>query len=203
MMRNSNTAATLPIELPVVRLPVRRVLRALFRWTEHVLAMVGLIVVVYWSCFDLSRMVSPSMSPTLQGTSYRNGDLILTERISYRLRQPRRWEVLTFNNDEGLRVMKRVVGLPHEFVSMQRDGIVEIGGVKQSPPPGVPAIKYLRICNLMRDTPVFCGDGYYVLGDDTRDSDDSRFNGPVLPDRVIGQAYLIVWPWSRMGWVNP
>ena len=40
-------------------------------------------------------------------------------------------------------------------------------------------IKYLRFGNLIEGKPIPCGDGYYVLGDDLKDSDDSRFNGPV------------------------
>ena len=47
-----------------------------------------------------------------------------------------------------------------------------------------------------------CGSGYYVLGDDLKDSDDSRFNGPVPADRIMGRAWLIVWPMKRLGWVR-
>lgn len=177
--------------------------KALLRWTEHFLATVGLLFLIYSCCFDLSRMASPSMQPTLRGTAYKNGDYVLSERVSFWLRKPRRWEVLCFLNDEGVRVMKRIVGLPSEQLSMQRDGIVEIGGVKQPVPPGVPVEKYLRMGNLLRREPVACGQGYYVLGDDTRDSDDSRFNGPVQPAAVVGRSWLVVWPWAHIGWVNP
>jgi len=44
---------------------------------------------------------------------------------------------------------------------------------------------------------------YHVLGDDTRDSQDSRFDGPIPTDQIKARAWLIVWPFSRIGFVNP
>ena len=164
--------------------------------------MIGLLVVLYVLFFDLSRIVSPSMSPTLKGTSIDNGDRILTEKITYRFRRPRRFEVITFLNNDGIRVMKRVIGLPGETVQQEGNGPLLIDGEPIEMPPTVDQ-KYLRYGNLADGKPVLCGDGYYVLGDYTRDSDDSRFNGPVAPHRIIGRAWLIVSPWSRSGWVNP
>jgi len=60
----------------------------------------------------------------------------------------------------------------------------------------------VRYGNLTEGKPVPCGDGYYVLGDDLKDSDDSRFNGPVPPHRILGRAWLIVSPRNRFGWVR-
>ncbi len=75
--------------------------RKAFRWAERGLATFGLLVLVYLAFFDVSVMVSGSMSPALQGTSRDNGDHILTEKVSKWFRAPRRWEVITFINDEG------------------------------------------------------------------------------------------------------
>ena len=50
---------------------------------------------------------------------------------------------------------------------------------------------------------VACGRGYFVMGDDSRDSEDSRFEGPIVPERILFRARFRVWPRSRIGWVNP
>ena len=50
---------------------------------------------------------------------------------------------------------------------------------------------------------VDCGDGYFLLGDDSADSWDSRYEGPFERWRVRGRAWLIVGPSGRRGWVNP
>lgn len=177
--------------------------RLIFRGLEHCLALIGLACLIYHFGFDVSTMVSSSMSPTLKGTSVDNGDHVLTERISFWFREPRRWEVVTYMNDQGVRVMKRVVGLPGEAVSMKRGGPLEINGRGITQPPAIAHLEFLRYGNLQKEQPIPCGPGYYLLGDESRDSDDSRFNGPVARERIIGRSWLIVGPWKRIGWVNP
>lgn len=141
------------------------------------------------------------MSPTLQGNSPDDGDRVLTEKVSYWFRRPRRWEVITFINDTGDKRMKRVAGLPGENVQMVKPGELLIDG-RLVDPPKVLDHAYLRFGNLTDGKPVPCGDGYYVLGDDLKDSDDSRFNGPVPAHRIVGRSWLIVWPWPRFGHVH-
>src|SRR5690242_18106932 len=96
----------------------RKMTRRLLRWSERCFAILGLLAVLYVLMFDISTIISPSMSPTLRGTNIDNGDRVLTEKVSYRFRNPRRWEVITFLNNEGQRVMKRVIGLPGETVQV-------------------------------------------------------------------------------------
>jgi signal peptidase I len=174
----------------------------LLRLIEHGFAALGLLFLVYHLGFDLSVMASPSMSPALRGTSAEPGDWVLAERISYLFRRPRRWEVVAFRNNGGTNVMKRVVGLPGEAVSLA-DNCVVVNGSAAARPASIAGVKYYAYGNLARNKPAACGDGYYVLGDDSQDSEDSRFEGPVGPDRIRGRAWLIVWPLSRIGFVNP
>jgi signal peptidase I len=182
--------------------PRRRPIRWLLRQVEHCLAMCGVAAVVYVACFDLSRIASGSMSPTLQGEKWETGDLVLTERVSYWLRQPRRWEVVTFRGKDGAQVMKRVIGLPGEQVQMLRGGRILIDGEEIDRPAEYEWIKYLACGNLTGDKTVECGDGYYVLGDEVWDSYDSRFEGPVPPEQIEGRAWLILAPESHRGFVK-
>ena len=125
------------------------------------------------------------MAPTLQGTRTDTGDRVLTERISYWFRSPRRWEVITFTTKEGEKRMERVAALPGENVQMPESGELLVSGQRVDPPPSLDR-KYLRYGNLLDGKPVPCGDGYYVLGDDLKDSEDSRFDGVVAPRSVMG-----------------
>ena len=189
---------------PTEARPRRRPVRWLLRQVERCLALVGLGTIVYFTCFSLSRVTSDSMAPTLKGHDWQSGDVVLSERISYWFRRPRRWELIAFRNAQGVQVMKRVVGLPRERVQMLRGGHILIDGQPIERPGPLAWLEYFPYGNLTSDKPpAECGDGYYVLGDQSRDSDDSRFNGPVQPDQLRGRPWLILAPSQRRGFVNP
>ncbi|MGB0580622.1 MAG: signal peptidase I [Limisphaerales bacterium] len=176
-------------------------LRHGLRWGEHLLAVIGAVLIAYHLCFELSVMVSPSMSPTLQGTKRENGDWVLTEKITYWFREPRRWEVVRFNLDDYTPVMKRVVALPKETITIKTNNIT-INGESVLRPDSITNLTYYSYGNLSSGRPVPCDWGYYVLGDDSRDSQDSRFEGAIKPDKIQGRVLLRVWPLNRFGWVR-
>jgi signal peptidase I len=182
---------------------VWRGLRWLVRQAERILAAFGLAALVYWTCFDYSCIVSESMAPTLLGTGFRHGDRVLTERVSYWFRQPRRWEVVAIRKDDGSQIMKRVVGLPGEKMQMLRGGRILINGEEIAPPRELNFLSYFPFGNLTAGQAEDCGSGFYVLGDFSRDSDDSRYNGPVPSEQILGRAWLILWPTERRNFVNP
>lgn len=183
--------------------PRRRILaRKVFHLIERCLAIVGLVFLIYVLFFDVSVIVSPSMAPTLKGTSIEDGDWVLTEKLSFWWREPRRWEVVTILRDDHQRIMKRVAALPGEEIMLPRESPLLVNG-KPVEMPVPTEMNFLRYGNLMSPKPVVCGEGFYVLGDDVRDSDDSRFNGPIRREQIVGRSWLIIWPLSRSGVVNP
>ena len=180
----------------------RRLARRFFRIGEHTFAVIGLLLIIYHFGFDLSRMVSGSMSPTLRAEGPDDGDWVLSEKVSYRLRSPGRWELVEFVSADGEQVMKRVVGLPGETVSLKEQRVAVDGAL--APYPGsLGGVTYWPYGNLQGGRAAECGRGYYVLGDDTKDSQDSRSDGPVPADRIIARPWLRVWPPGRIGFVNP
>src|SRR4051812_24734186 len=101
--QNSLPASDLPVDVRPATFATsrwRRYARRLRMWTVRGFATFGFLVFIYALCFDLSAMVSPSMSPTLKGTNVDNGDRILTEKVSLWFRRPRRLEVITFLNND-------------------------------------------------------------------------------------------------------
>jgi signal peptidase I len=175
-----------------------------YRLARATLALLGLIFLVYFACFDLTQIVSPSMAPTLKGNGPGDGDWVLAERVTYRVRSPRRWEVVEFVNTEGLKVMKRVVGLPGERVTLSERGRVVVNGEELAWPAGLEYLHYYAYGPYVRNgKEVECGAGYFVLGDDSKDSQDGRYEGVLPEGRVMGRAWVRVAPRGRVGWVNP
>jgi signal peptidase I len=143
------------------------------------------------------------MAPTLEGESVDDGDWVLSEKVSYRFRSPRRWEVISYPQRGGVWVMKRVVGLPEERISLSyEEKWVLIDGSPLSRPSDLEFLEYYSYGNLRKGRSVVCEEGYFVFGDFSRDSQDSRFEGVVPPERIRGRAWLIVWPLSRFGFVR-
>lgn len=175
--------------------------RRFLRWAERVFAVIGLCFVIYHLGFELIVMTSASMAPALQGTSYSNGDRILVEKVTGCFRAPKRWEIYFLYDAEGTPVAKRIVGLPGEKVSIKGTSVY-INGAETRPPQRLQSLKYYPLGNLARDHEVECGNDYFVLGDDSQDSYDSRYLGPVTSGQLRGRAWCILWPPSRVGFVN-
>lgn len=180
----------------------RRGWRWWLRQVERAFAVIGVMCVIFHFTLMSSVIVSPSMAPTLQGNRWSDGDRVLTELVSYRFRSPRRWEVITFRRADGTIVMKRVVGRPGEKVQMRRNGELVINGQLVERPASLNHLRYIPIGNLIEEKAVDCQHGYFLLGDDSKDSEDSRYDGPIPTEWLVGRAWLIVSPWSRFGRVN-
>lgn len=93
--------------------------------------------------------------------------------------------------------IKRVIGLPGETVEI-RDGKLYVDGARIREP-------YLTGPPDKRDYgPTTVPEGtLFVLGDNRRNSNDSRYGLGFIPrDKVVGEAFVIIWPPSRIGWLR-
>lgn len=138
--------------------------------------------------FQASWIPSGSMRPTL-----REGDFILVNRLAYRVREPRRGEVIVFRRD-GEDYVKRVLALPGDRFCFA-DDYLWVNGER------VDERAYLaegawgwtrggeRFGEGEHVLPPGC---YLVLGDNRNSSDDSRGGmGYVGRDEIIGKAFMI------------
>lgn len=90
--------------------------------------------------------------------------------------------------------IKRVIGLPGDVVE-GRDGGVFVNDVRLDEPylkqPDLPIRPFGPV-----EIPY---DMLFVMGDNRRASQDSRFFGPIPVEDVVGKAFVIIWPISRAG----
>lgn len=189
--------------------------RGLFREAPF-LIFVALVLALVIKGFLLQAFVIPSTSmvPTLE-----RGDRVLVNKLAMSLGGPSRGEVLVFHNPlldelhrgplaaalhwmgEGLGVgqpmdeflIKRVVGLPGDTVSVKGDGVY-INGRKLAEPYAnlQHGAGPLGTWNVPRDS-------LFMMGDNRGDSEDSRVFGAIPVDTVVGRAFLRMWPPTRWG----
>jgi signal peptidase I len=120
--------------------------------------------------------------------------------IVYPFHPPERGDIIVFNpptvSDKPY--IKRVIGLPGETITIA-DGFVYVNGVKLDEPYIDGAITE---CNRSKCDPVTVAEGsVFVLGDNRRNSSDSRIFGPIKVDSIIGKAWITYWPFSDFGLV--
>jgi len=136
-----------------------------------------------------------SMYPTFDTFHY-----LIVDQISYRFHEPQRGDVVVFrfplNNSKFL--IKRIIGLPHERVVLH-DTTTTIYN-EQHPDGFVLSEPYVQPKNaLPSDMSVTLGDNeYFVMGDNRKVSADSRYWGPLERERIIGRAYMRLFPFSQI-----
>ncbi len=133
--------------------------------------------------------------------SFFDKEYILTDKISYRFREPKRGEVIIFRapKNQELDYIKRIIGLPGEKIKINTEGIFVNGQKLEESYLGESGITFSGpFLQLGQDLLVPQGE-YFVLGDNRTHSSDSREWGTVSRPDIIGHAWMIYWPPKRFG----
>mgnify|MGYP001589299267 FL=1 len=137
-----------------------------------------------------------SMYPT-----FNNSDYLIVDELSYHLRTPVRGEVIIFEYplDPAKYFIKRVIGLPGE--------IVRISGSQISISADGKTFRYTEsyLSKGVTTNPAVVRtlgpDEYFVLGDNRKDSFDSRYWGVLNIKYIKGRAYLRLFPLTQIGYL--
>ena len=139
-----------------------------------------------------------SMSPVLK-----NGDVVLINRIVYDARKPKRGEIIAFRpngNENAHYCIKRVVGLPGETIQI-KDGKVYIDGKVQKKNVYTSDLDFAGIA----EKKLTLGETeYFVLGDNSAGSDDSRLadTGNVKREDIGGKVWFVTNIGKNFGFVK-
>lgn len=182
------------------------------KWVKvFVLAMGALLLIcLLLRGFNLVRpyqVPTGSMSPALDP-----GDHVFMEGLSYLWRDPVRGELVVFRTRNVLphdqHHVMRAVGLPGERIRLS-DGAVFVDGTQVVLENTDGPIKYrypqgsLALATVAEDQEVTVPEGhYFLLGDNSTNSNDSRFWGFVPHGDVLGRITTRYWPPARRGSVE-
>lgn len=160
--------------------------KEMVEWLKTIIFALLIAFLVRNYLFQPYRVQMGSMQPTLH-----NNDLIMVNKIVYRINPPKRGDIVVFNppgNTSNIHYIKRVIGLPGESIEV-KNGKVFINQTELIEP-------YLsQIDTPGMVGPVVLGENeFFVLGDHRNNSMDSRDFGAITKDHIHGKTMFVLWP---------
>jgi signal peptidase I len=172
----------------------RSIIRELLGWIVYILVIIGLTYLIITFVGQRTRVSGSSMETTLS-----DGDNLIVDKISFRFREPNRYEIIVFpyQYEEDTYYIKRIIGLPGETVQVQ-DGAVYINGQRLDENYGNETMQDAGIAG---DSITLGEDEYFVLGDNRNHSADSRDPSVGVLHRkdLLGRAWVRIWPFDKFG----
>ena len=185
-----------------------------------ILIVVAFAIALLIKTFLVQAFFIPSGS--MESTLFKD-DRVLVSKLSYRLGDPDRGDVVVFEGPEaftppkedrgpignffnsvaiglGLKsskqdFIKRVLATEGQTIEI-RDGAVTVNGKKLKEP-------YLHDTAPVTCSGRYCGpfkvprDQVFVMGDNRSNSRDSRVFGPIPEAKIVGRAFVLIWPPDR------
>jgi signal peptidase I len=204
--------------------------RALHWWKQEIRPLLIMVLVLFSirsSLADWNDVPTGSMRPTIL-----EGDRVWVNKLAYDLKVPfTTWRIAEWSNPQrgdivvffsphdGLRLVKRVIGLPGDIVELRNNTLILNGNVVEYQPIAeellrdIPAAERIgRVFaseQLPGQTHAVSGDPrrpsprsfapvqvpegeYFMMGDNRDDSFDSRFWGTVKREQIVGRATAVV-----------
>jgi signal peptidase I len=187
-----------------------RIKKELKEWTESILIAVAIGLFIQTFFIQAFKIPSGSMIP-----SFNIGDRIFVNKFLYSARIPfvnirlpvptmkelKRGEVIVFVSPEDPKkdFVKRLIAFGGERVEIS-NGKIYVNGEVIDEPVSIHSVNYQNAGDYGREgVPVTVPEGcYFVLGDNSGSSRDSRYWGFVPKKNLIGKVVFIYWPLYRM-----
>ena len=208
--------------------------RALWEWTKSIL--VALVVWFFLRTFliEAFRIPSGSMENTLLV-----GDFLFVNKLVYgaevplvhvrlpAVREPQRNDVVVFDSveDEGLKVVKRLIGMPGDTLEMEsgeliRNGervaepyVIHLDPTKSEAPELRARMRQWQVRHLVRRDPdtyrpdlqdwgpiVVPPDSFFMMGDNRDNSYDGRYWGFLPRENVRGTPLIVYYSYDANSW---
>ena len=162
----------------------KRIMKEILSWIIVFATAFVLAILINKFVILNEEIPSGSMENTIM-----TGDKVLTFRLAYLFGEPERGDIVVFPfpDDESVDYIKRIIGLPGETVVIT-DGEVFIDNSED--PLDEPYVKHDDWGEGEEFTFVVPEDSYFMMGDNRRDSMDSRYweNHFVSKDKIKSKA---------------
>lgn len=175
---------------------IKRALAALFDFLQGIVVILAVMVMIYLFIMSPQEVSGSSMEG-----NFHNGEFILTNKIEYKLTDPKRGDVVIFKSpgNKDVDFIKRVIAKPGETVEIKNNAYYVNDNKLDEPylSPGV----YMFGGSFLHENQIYTvpPGKYFVSGDNRPHSSDSREFGPITKEDFIGKAILRYWPFPEAG----
>lgn len=172
-----------------------------------IIPLIQFIVVLTFGLLIRTYILSPiTVSGTSMAPTYANSDKVWTNKLN----TPERFDCITFYSPrDNKHIIKRIIGLPGDTVEVIDDQLF----INQKPieEPYLDEFKQALTDNLPLTNDFSLGtlsggltntvpkNQYFVLGDNRRTADDSRYFGFVDQQTITGIVYFRYYPLNKIG----
>lgn len=157
-------------------------------------SVIALLIVIPIRMFIAQPFI---VSGASMAETFHTGEYLIVDQLSYHFHKPSRGDVIIFRypKDPSKYFIKRVIGIPGDTVVIDGSTVTI---VNDKHPEGIvldePYIRSMRNTGSLEET---LGEReYFVMGDNRDESSDSRMWGVLQEERIIGRAFLRLFPFS-------
>ena len=159
---------------------------------ETVVVALVISVVIYLFVMTPHEVVGNSMYPT-----YKNGEYLMANKITYKITDPDRGDVIIFKYSDTQDFIKRIIGLPGDKI-MLKDGNIYVNGTQLDEEDYLDNTIYTNGADFLKEgESITVPEGqYFVCGDNRPHSSDSRVFGTIQENAIKGKAWIVYFPFS-------
>lgn len=182
----------------------KRFKKEIISWGKTLVVVMLIVVFIRGFLFTNYIVFGQSMMPTIE-----NNERVIINKIGYDIGTPKRFDMIVFHATETSDYIKRIIGLPGDEIEY-KDDVLYINGEAIDETHLNGAVEnyvnstYTDDFSLEELTGVKSvpENHLFVLGDNRRNSIDSRQIGFIHYDQVVGKADIAYWPITKLRKLN-
>ena len=165
-------------------LDIKEFIKDTFKYVVFIVAV--LVIAIY--VIGLQQIVGESMSPTFE-----NGEVLIIDKLTPRFIDLKRGDIISFYDNESKYLVKRVIGLPGEYIEIKDNRIYinneEIKDYVEGVNTENIKLEDIGYSKIPKDM-------YFVMGDNRENSLDSRDYriGLIEKNSIVGKKIIRLWP---------
>lgn len=177
----------------------------LWEWVKALIIAFLLAALIRFVLFTPIVVDGESMMPTLE-----SGERMIVNKLNYKVGDIQRFDIVVFHAPEKKDYIKRVIGVPGDTLEYKNDQLyindkkvneTYLQDYKNQIVDGGTLTEDFSLLDYTGKKIIPKG-YYFVMGDNRRNSKDSRHIGLVSKEKIVGKASVVFWPIENFGTID-